>query len=173
MSKNHFDFYFFFSFFPFFLSNRDNCPAVAQQTMQHHHQPTLPPTFSPILSRSAAMPQQQQQQHFYQQHHHQHGSSNHHHYQQQTPTEEGRQHAEGSHSWNEWTQQLLVTTINASRPPFKWRLIHCHVSPTRSLVASRFFLNVLSSLGNTFTAKKRRRKGSLTTRCLIQMFIIL
>ena len=93
-----------------FCTIRDNCPPpqnIAQQ--QQQQQQPVPPTFSPILARSAdgfsprhpATVQQQQQQ------------STDHHYRSQPaePHYHQQRHAaagDGSQSWNEWTQQLLV-----------------------------------------------------------------
>ena len=94
-----------------FCTIRDNCPPpqnIAQQ--QQQQQQPVPPTFSPILARSAdgfsprhpATVQQQQQQ-----------QSTDHHYRSQPaePHYHQQRHAavgDGSQSWNEWTQQLLV-----------------------------------------------------------------
>ncbi len=99
----------------FLYAIRDNCPPPQKVVQQPQPQHPAPPPFSPILPRSAdgfsprqhstsvQQPQQQQQQ--------QPKSIGSHHYRSVPPAEpqyHQQRHADGSQSWNEWTQQLLV-----------------------------------------------------------------
>ncbi len=102
----------------FLCTIRDNCPPPQKAVQQPQPQHPAPPPFSPILPRSAdgfsprqhstsvQQPQQQQQQQQQQP-----KSIGSHHYRSVPPAEpqyHQQRHADGSQSWNEWTQQLLV-----------------------------------------------------------------
>ena len=100
----------------FVYTIRDNCPPSQKVVQQPQPQHPAPPLFSPILPRSVdgfsprqhstsvQQPQQQQQQQ-------QPKSIGSHHYRSVPPAEpqyHQQRHADGSQSWNEWNQQLLV-----------------------------------------------------------------
>ncbi|KZS17752.1 Uncharacterized protein APZ42_016206 [Daphnia magna] len=124
--------------------SRDNCPPPQKAIQQPQPQQPVPPPFSPILARSAdgfsprqrplvqqphqQQPQQQnlQQQQQQQQLQQTQPKSIGHHYRPVPPAEPQyhQQHhgaADGSQSWNEWNQQLLVRFLDSFR--CQWSLL--------------------------------------------------